>query len=136
MSQSFLPMQTFGLSVDGNGVIWEYRGAFGFIPVGQYLPVFPPSNASPPVATMVAGPPVVGGTATCNVGTWTPAAPTPTYARQWYSDGVLIPGATTTGYTIQASDLDHDINCVVTATNAAGSASATSNALGPVGPAP
>ena len=43
-----------------------------------------------------------------------------------------IPGATSASYTLQASDVNDTVDAVVTATNAGGSGSATSNTMGPV----
>ena len=59
-----------------------------------------------------------------------------TYAAQWNRDGVAISGATSTsGYTPVLADEGADITCTVTATNAFGSTSSTTAAVGPVLPA-
>lgn len=55
-----------------------------------------------------------------------------TITQQWLRDGAAIPGATGTTYTLAAADVGALITCRETATNAAGSTSADSNALGPV----
>jgi hypothetical protein len=84
----------------------------------------PPHNSSPPTIT---GTPASGQVLTCSTGTWT-NAPTG-FAYQWSRDGTPIAGATSSSYTLQAQDAGANITCAVTASNAAGSASATS---GPV----
>lgn len=56
-------------------------------------------------------------------GVWTGA---PTFAYQWKNAGVNIGGATNRTYTIVAGDAGDAITVQVTATNSAGSASATS----------
>jgi hypothetical protein len=86
--------------------------------------------------------PIIAGTAqatfTLSVsspGTWN-GYPAPTYAYQWKSAGVNVGGATSSSYVLQNSDVGNNVTCAVTASNASGSASATSNALGPVAAAP
>jgi hypothetical protein len=87
--------------------------------------------------------PVIAGSATegqllnvSSTGTWstgTAAVTSQTY--QWQRNGVDIPGAgglTTTTYTTVAADVGAMITCVVTRTNAGGSGSGTSNAIGPI----
>jgi predicted secreted protein len=56
-------------------------------------------------------------------GQWTGG---PTFAFQWKNEGVNINGATSQTYTLQASDEGDNITVTVTATNSAGSTSATS----------
>ena len=68
---------------------------------------------------------------TTTSGTWT-GSPAPTYAYQWQvAGGAEIPGATASSWTIAGYEGDN-IQCVVTATNSAGNASATSNSIGPI----
>jgi hypothetical protein len=55
-----------------------------------------------------------------------------TYAYQWKRGGVNISGATSNSYLLVIADLGANITVTVTATNPAGSASATSAARGPV----
>jgi hypothetical protein len=76
-----------------------------------------------------------GETLTAFSGTWTGAAPI-TYVRQWKRAGVAISGATAGTYVLQAADVGTMITVTVTATNSAGSVSATSAAVGPVAPIP
>ena len=91
-------------------------------------PASPPTNSVPPQITPVGGL-TVGEMLAVTSGTWTGS---PTYARQWRRGATNIPGATTTGYTLVADDVGQMISCNVTATNAGGSASALSNAVGPI----
>lgn len=87
-------------------------------------PPGPPANTAPPT---ISGTPQVGQTLTANRGTWT-NSPTG-YAYAW-SDGAT--GATDT---LAAGDEGQMITVAVTATNSAGSTTATSSAVGPVLPA-
>jgi hypothetical protein len=90
----------------------------------------PPPPETAPVNT---APPVISGTGdegtalTCAFGTWD-ANPAPTLAYQW-SNGAPIAGATALTYTVTAADAALPITCTETATNNAGTASATSNAI-------
>jgi fibronectin type 3 domain-containing protein len=98
----------------------------------------PPVNTAPPV---VNGSTVQGSGLTVSDGTWT-GSPAPTFTYQWQRDvagnGVFsnISLATTNAYTLVAADVGNDVRCVVTATNGSGSASANSNAVGPIQPPP
>jgi hypothetical protein len=94
-----------------------------------------PVNTAEPV---ISGSPVEGSTLTTTTGTWTGVG-TITYAYQWVrcgADGGLpdgsdcpsISGATGSSYTLTADDVGHRLRVQVTATNAAGSTTATSNA--------
>lgn len=84
-------------------------------------PVVAPVNVTVPVIT---GSPVVGSTLHGSNGTWLNVPTSFTY--QWYRDGVLIAGATTANYTAVAADIGHALTIAVTASNVAGSATATS----------
>ena len=95
------------------------------------------SNAVGPIASSAVLPvntvaPVVSGTVrmdevlSCSTGTWT-GTPTPTYAYQWRRGTVPIAGATGSTYTVVGADIAGLIDCVVTATNAAGSVSQESS---------
>lgn len=83
-----------------------------------------PTNS---VAPVISGTPLVGEILTTTTGTWS-GIPTPTYSYQW-KRGVTNIGTNATTYTLVAADAGQSITCVVTATNAGGSANATSNAL-------
>jgi hypothetical protein len=83
--------------------------------------------------------PVISGTAkrgvalAVNAGTWSPSG---SYAFQWQSDDgsgfADIPGANGLSYTPTAADLGYPLQVVVTATNAFGSATATTAATAAV----
>jgi hypothetical protein len=72
---------------------------------------------------------VVGSTLISTTGTWTGS---PTYTRQWRRNATNIGGGTGTSHVLVANDVGANITCNVTATNAAGGVTATSNALGPI----
>lgn len=93
---------------------------------GTGVAVGTPANSAPPV---ISGGPAVGATLTASAGTWT-GDPTPTITRQWLRNGVPVPGAT--GSTLStAGYADEDvITLIETATNAVGTGSAGSNAIG------
>jgi hypothetical protein len=87
------------------------------------------SSAGPPVNTIapvVSGTGAVGSTLSCTTGTWQHF---PTYAYQWLRAGANIAGATAATYVLAAADSTNGISCRVTATNAAGSATASSNSI-------
>ena len=79
-----------------------------------------PANLTLPAISGLA---TVGTLMTAFEGTWTQGA---TYTYQWRKAGTNIGGATTKTYTPVSGDIGSGIDVVVTATNAAGSASATS----------
>tara|TARA_R110000823_G_C15938142_1_gene500141 strand:- start:19 stop:2628 length:2610 start_codon:yes stop_codon:yes gene_type:complete len=60
------------------------------------------------------------------VGYWS-GYPAPTYTYQWKRDTVDISGETNQTYNRAAADAETDITCVVTATNASGAVSATTD---------
>ena len=96
----------------------------------------PPLATLPPVAS---GPAGVGKQLTVSSGSWSTGA---TLTYQWlrcdaYFTGCTnIPGATAATYTLVGADVGHVLGASVTATNAAGSAAALSNGLGPVAAKP
>jgi hypothetical protein len=83
----------------------------------------PPVNTAAPVAS---GTGTVGQVLSCTTGTWTYGQ---TYTYQWLRGGVAITGAITANHTLVAADSGTNVSCRVTASNPAGSASATSNAI-------
>ena len=92
----------------------------------------------PPVMTaapVVSGPPALGKTLTTDSGTWSTSA---AFTYQWLRCGATydgctnIPGATAATYVTVAADVGHVLGALVTATNAAGSASALSTGTGPI----
>lgn len=86
--------------------------------------VIPPQNTAAPVAS---GTGTVGQTLSVTNGTWS-YSPT-RYAYQWLRSGAVIGGATASTYLLGAIDSGQSLSCAVTATNAAGSTQAFSNAI-------
>lgn len=84
----------------------------------------PPANTTPPA---VAGTGTVGQNLTVTPGVWT-NSPTE-ILEQWQRAGVPIPGATGLQYALVGADSGNSIDVRETATNAAGSTSADSNAI-------
>jgi lysophospholipase L1-like esterase len=105
----------------GGNVGGSQGGNVGNVPA----PVIAPSNT---VAPAISGSATTGSVLTCNTGTWS-GDPTITYAYQWKwaNTNTNISGATNSTYTIVPDDIGHTIKCDVTASNTAGSASASSN---------
>ena len=68
----------------------------------------------------------VGQTLSTTDGTWQGIA-TIAFTYQWRRDASNIGGATSSAYTLVAADYTTDVDCVVTATNGLGNASADSN---------
>jgi hypothetical protein len=83
----------------------------------------PPTNTVAPVAS---GTGTVGNTLSCTTGTWTGATE---YTYQWLRNGTNIFGATGSSHVLVAADSGTNVSCLVTATNAIGSSSASSNAI-------
>lgn len=78
------------------------------------------------VAPAISGVAQVGQVLTAYPGVWSGA---PSFAYQWKNEGTNLSGATSQTYTLQASDAADTITVTITATNSAGSASATSAGL-------
>jgi hypothetical protein len=83
------------------------------IPVGYLLDL--ESTSAPVVSGASGGSAAVGTALTVSSGTWTASGLT--FAYQWYRNGVAIPGATSTSYTLTAGSLGDDINASVTASH-------------------
>jgi hypothetical protein len=83
-----------------------------------------PFNTAPP---QVGGPPRAGGILSCSPGSWSnnPSA----YAYQWYRNGAPLAGFTTSTYTLGTLDEGTTLTCLVSASNAAGYALATSTVV-------
>lgn len=84
----------------------------------------PPANTTAPVVT---GTGSVGSNLTTTNGVWT-NSPTE-YTYQWMRGGSQIAGATSAVYALIGTDSGNSVSCRVTATNAAGSTDALSNAI-------
>ena len=78
------------------------------------------------VAPAVTGTATKGQILTTTDGTWT-GTPVPTLTYQWRRAAVDIAGETNSTYTLAVADRGAAIDCVVTATNAAGAVTADSN---------
>src|SRR6478736_2592008 len=98
------------------------RQLYGHDSRGGTNPVVPPPvMPANTVAPVVTGTATVGQTLTCSNGTWT-GTPTPTLTKQWRTTGsVPIAGATGNTYVLTAAEAGKIVDCLVTATNAAGS---------------
>jgi hypothetical protein len=87
------------------------------------------------VLPIISGPVKRGGALAVNTGAWSPAG---SFSFRWQRDDgngfADIAGATATGYTPSFDDLGFPLRVVVTATNAFGSATATTAATGGVAP--
>jgi hypothetical protein len=88
----------------------------------------PPVNTSRP---QIDGPPIPGARLTCIPGTWTGAN---SFAYKWLRDGADRAAGVT--YRPTTADIGHTLSCVVTASNADGSAQATSTTVRVVRDAP
>jgi hypothetical protein len=116
---AFKATGTLGANNTGRGAIAAYAPTTNVAPVNT-------------VAPAVTGNPQEGQTLTTTDGTWT-GTPSPTFAYQWQKDGVDIGGATANTLVLPAGTATHGVKCNVTATNTAGSATASSNTVTPIG---
>ena len=134
--------QTSGASLGTAGVstiqIGNDTGAQAFTIVADTISVqngasttpTPPVNTSPPI---ISGTPQDGQTLTASTGSWSGTQPI-TYGYQWQrcdsggANCVAIAGATGPTYLATSADVGRTLRVVVTATNSAGSAGATSAA--------
>lgn len=97
-------------------------------------PASPPANAQPPT---VSGTPQESQTLTATTGSWTGTQPI-SYAYQWRrcdrsgANCASIAGATSSSYTATGSDVGGTLAVAVTATNSAGTSTATSAPTGVV----
>ena len=80
------------------------------------------------VAPVISGTTTLGSTLSSTTGAFN-GNPSPTYGYQWRRNAVNIPSATGSTYVLVLADSAAAITCVVTATNALGSSSATSNTI-------
>lgn len=102
--------------------------------IQEEIVVAPLSGGTPPTNTVlpaITGTAEVGETLSVSNGTFTGDA-TITYAYQWYAGGVAISGATSATFDLTSAQLGKIIAARVTATNAAGTAFAFSNATAAV----
>lgn len=85
----------------------------------------PPSNIT---AAVISGSSVIGSVLTTTDGTWAGTLPI-TYTYQWKRNSSDIVGETNATYTLVVADYSNNITCLVTATNAFGTDSVTSNTI-------
>lgn len=106
-----------------DGAAFKALAIAGQTPPG---PTGPPINVDAPHATGSTG--TVGNVVTCTMGNWQ-NEPT-SYSYQWQSEGINVGTAgPNPSFTITAGQQDTFMRCNVTATNALGSATATSNSF-------
>jgi hypothetical protein len=86
---------------------------------------FAPQNT---VGPALGGTPAPGRGLSCSPGSWTEDLATG-FTYEWLSDGAPVAGATGVTYAVTTADQGHVLSCRVTASNAAASTSAASNAL-------
>lgn len=98
------------------------------VPTAVAVPIAAPANMAPPSIPAAAG---VGDALMCTPGSWTGS---PAFAFGWLRDGTPVTGATGRFFLVGSGDVGHALSCRVTATNAGGSASATSNTVTPQAP--
>lgn len=103
------------LEIDSN-IVRVAAGGGGAVPDNSVLPT-------------ISGTAEVGQTLTLSPGTWTGS---PTYSYQWFANGESLAGATGTSLVLTGDHEGKVISAMVTATNAAGSASAISAATSAV----
>jgi hypothetical protein len=101
------------------------------LPGGAAPALTAPTNLVPP---SLSGTATQGETLTLTPGSWS-GNPIPSVTRDWQRDG-LSTGQTGLTYTLTAGDVGGTITVVETATNSQGTATATSNAIGPIASAP
>ena len=93
---------------------------------------------TPPVSTVapsLSGPGRVGTPMLVDMGVWS-GVPAPVVTSRWRRNGVDISGAAGVEYTPVAADDGADLDCVVTASNASGTASAATGTVRIAYPAP
>jgi hypothetical protein len=108
-------------ATDANGV----EANAETLATGPILPAAP-VNTSPPV---ISGLTEVFGVLTIDPGSWNGS---PAFTYVWLRGATPIAGATALTYELVAADLDAMISATVHATNAGGSASVTTAAVGPI----
>ena len=117
--------QVNALTPDGGGGVLAGGAFTGFDQAPQQgIASFsePPANNAVPT---IAGIRRVGSRLTCAPGSWSGSMPQ-SYTYAWLRDGAAIAGEASTGIGVAPGDARHELRCQVTATNMAGSITATS----------
>jgi hypothetical protein len=109
-------------------VVWSSVSTFTAVVLNVVAAPVAPAAPVNLTAPAVAGSTPSGSTLTVTPGTYS-GSPSPTLSYVWKSDGTTIPGETATTYVTEVEDVTHVITVAETATNASGSASATSNGI-------
>jgi hypothetical protein len=120
-----LVMADTGTDVTARVVAINAEGSGSAVSNAVAIPAVAPISNAAPVAS---GDGEVGETLSCTTGTWLGTAPI-TYSYQWERDGTPIGGATASTYLVDVADEGTDVTCDVTATNSAGNATESSNAI-------
>jgi hypothetical protein len=128
--EDYLPLSTGQVALSSDGGVWMYHppSPGGMVELVAAVTPTPPVNTQAPniaILTDLA----VGSTLVMQNGQWTGS---PTFTREWTSAGVVIPGAVTTSYVLQQSDVGNMIGGNLTGTNQDGSVTAATNTVGPV----
>jgi hypothetical protein len=128
--EDFLPFSTNGVAIASDGSVWLYHPPTpgGLVEVLAPVVPTPPVNTTPPTIQAVTDLVVGSQAAVVSNGVWENS---PTFTRQWLSGSAAV-GTGTVGYTFVTADIGSMITCALTGTNEDGSATATSNAIGPV----
>jgi len=95
--------------------------------IGAMSGMLPPINLVPPVVT---GTRQQGQTLTCSTGTWT-GSPT-SFNYLWTRRGAQLQNGPSNTYVPLGTDVGYALTCVVTATNAAGSTTASAGSTGTI----
>jgi hypothetical protein len=103
------------------------------VPVVSPYPATDPPVGPTSISTPTPSNPTVGTLMTCAAGSWTGA---PTFTYRWYKDGVAIPGAVSSTYTLTAADVPGNIGCAALGTNAGGTVLKTNYFPNVTNPAP
>jgi hypothetical protein len=128
--EDFLPFSTNGVAIASDGSVWLYHPPTpgGLVEVLAPVVPTPPVNTTPPTIQAISDLVVGSQAAVVSNGVWENS---PTFTRQWLSGSAAV-GTGTVSYTFVTADIGAMITCRLTGTNEDGSATAVSNAIGPI----